>query len=268
MEAPFPREIAPGIHWVGICSENVLRGRIVHVHAGQYLVVGDELTLLIDTGMPHRWPEVSRQLDLVLGDRKLDLLMPTHPEVPHVSALPHILQKYPDCRLIGDSRDYALYYPAHYPRMIDKRAGDEIDLGGRSLVFVEATIKDLPNTLWAYEKNSRVMFVCDGFSFMHAVAGSEDNDEAEASHQPGECALLTSEMQQQINVEEATFILERALYLYRFVDADLLFDRIQALLQRYPTRMVAPSHGNVIDNIETFFPTIHQAHAAGNQAVR
>jgi hypothetical protein len=270
MEHAFPREIAPGIHWIGTCSENAVHGRLLHVHAGQYLILGSDLTLLIDTGMPNFWPEVRRQLDQVLGDRPLDLLMPTHPEVPHASALPYILRRYPDCRLIGDSRDYRLYYPAHFPRMIDKRAGDEIDLGERKLVFVDAIMKDLPNTLWAYDEITKVLFVCDGFSFMHAGSGllSQDEDAAEPFHEPGECALLTSELPRQINVEQASFILQRALYWSQFVDADLLFGRIRTLLVQYPARLLAPSHGNVIDNIEAVFPTIKQAHAIANRVFR
>lgn len=259
----FPREIAPGIFWMGVCSPNNVAGRAFHVHLGQFLLIGEQATFLIDTGMPDGWDETSAQLDQILGDRPLDYLMPTHPEVPHVSALPHVLKKYPACRLIGDSRDYHLYYPTHVTRMIDKKPGEEIDLGGLQLVFVEALMKDLPNTLWAYEKTTGTLFVCDGFSFSHTP--SEDGEEA--LHRPGECALTTSEMLEDVNVEQASFILQRALYWSRFVDAEVLFRKIERLLERYPAKLIAPAHGNVIDNIEQVFPTIRKAHEVANQAV-
>jgi flavorubredoxin len=263
--AAFPREIAPGVHWLGACSENVVGGQVFHVHLGQYLILGTAKTLLIDTGMPNFWPEVSAQLHAVLGGRPLDYLMPTHPEVPHVSALPYVLDAYPDCRLIGDSRDYRLYFPRYYPRMVHAAAGDEIDLGGKTLVFVEAVMKDLPNTLWAYERSERVLFVCDGFAFMHAGAEQPEADgEAEALHRPGQCALFTSEMAEAIKVDQASFILQRALYWSRYVDADVLFRRIERLIQAYPARLIAPAHGNVIDNPAVVFPTIRMAHEAAN----
>ncbi len=263
----FPREIAPGIHWLGACSENTLRGEVVHVHLGQYLVIGDDKTLLIDTGMPNFWPTVSAQLDQALAGRTLDYLMPTHPEVPHVSALPYILRKYPACRLIGDSRDYQLYFPSHFPTMIHRSPGDEIDLGGKTLVFLQALMKDLPNTLWAYEKSTQVLFVCDGFAFMHAGAEmAEPEEEADATHRPGECALFTSEMAADVDVNRASFILQRALYWSRYVDADVLFRRIDRMIEQYPARLIAPAHGNVIDNPAAVFPTIRKAHEEANSS--
>src|SRR5699024_12704655 len=57
-------------------------------------IFGDERTLLLDTGHPSHWDAVEPALDALLGDRPLDLVLPTHPEMPHAGNLPKLARKY------------------------------------------------------------------------------------------------------------------------------------------------------------------------------
>lgn len=258
-EAPtFPRRVTGRLWWMGACNESVISGKPFHVHMGIFLMVGSERTMLVDTVTPTYWPEIERQLAIALGGRKLDYVFPTHPEVPHVSALPLICKAYPEARVLADSRDYHLYFPDLLDRVDHKRPGDEVDLGDLKFVFLPGLMKDLPNTLWGYERTEQVMFVSDGFSFAHASIGGEFDDDA--MHRPGECAMLTSELESGVDVEKASFLLRAALYWSRFVDAGLLFKGVDKLLEDYPTRIIAPAHGNVVDQIDTVTPIIRAVH--------
>lgn len=276
----FPRQIAEGVFWLNQCMGAKIGDADYHLHLSIYLLVGKDKTLLVDTSTPTLWPQISIQLEKALGGRTLDYLFVTHPEVPHSSALPKYVETFPAVKIVGDMRDYHVYYPEFAANLHHHVAGDSIDLGGMNLTFVTAHIKDLPSTLWAYESSRQVMFVCDGFSFTHSsrealdpngvVKGvasqlAADDDGDDPVHLPGECALLSSEIPGELRVEQASYILRRALYWSRFVNADKLFDDVDRMLRQYPTRFIAPSHGNVIDDLASVDPILRASHVQAYQ---
>lgn len=254
----FPRELAPGIYWLGACIPTHVNGVAFHGHVGQFLLVGEASTLLVDTGIPRDWKVIEAQLTKVLGARELDYLFVTHPEPPHSAALPNILDRYPGCRVVGDITDYHLYFPDYQHRLAAMTVGEEIDLGRLRFRFIEAVLKDLPNTLWGYETTERVMFVSDGFSFVHRDTLAESHDEI--VHRPEECAMTSAELPGGVNLEHAAFILLTALYWSQFVDPEALFEEVEAVLRENPSRMIAPAHGNVIVDPDVVLPIIRKVH--------
>src|SRR5262249_52504624 len=65
----FPRPLADSIVWFGGCLKRKEGGAPVHVHASCYLIPGERETLLIDSGHPSHWDEVTEELDRQLGGR-------------------------------------------------------------------------------------------------------------------------------------------------------------------------------------------------------
>ena len=254
----LPRALAPGITWLGGCHKTAVYGEEMHVHHSNYLIQG-ERSLLIDTGFPSTWPQVEAHLAELLQGRPLDFVFPTHSEIPHSGNLNKLLARHPETTVVGDLRDFHLYFPEHEGRMRQMQVGDELDLGaGYSVVFVEAVFRDLPNTLWAYERSQRMMFVADGFAYSHRPSCSEDGDDY--YHAPDECALTSDELP-PVQVAQMSFIVRAALNWSRYVDVKPLFEEVADLLEhRYPTRIVGPAHGNVIVNLEKLMPVVRQAY--------
>jgi hypothetical protein len=258
----LPREFAPGIHWLGECVSLSVVGRTAHGYASAFLIVGDAKTLLVDTGMPQSWEAISSSLDAVLGGRSLDYVFPTHPELPHAGNIARLLDKYPAALAVGDVRDYHLYYPHIGGRLSSLAEGAELDLGGGyRFAAVEAVIRDLPNTHWGYEASQQVLFVSDGFSYFHQPPAAESTGWDEPSHEEGECALMSSEFGKLPDVSTAAYFAGSNLYWTRHVDDSTdLFEEFQRLTERYPTRFVAPTHSNVVDNLDDVVPVIREAH--------
>ena len=48
----LPREIAAGVFWLGTCYPSSVNGKPTHGYASTYLLVGDDASLLVDTGDP------------------------------------------------------------------------------------------------------------------------------------------------------------------------------------------------------------------------
>jgi flavorubredoxin len=226
----LPREMFPGLFWLGTCLEVLPRIRqaylkdvsaeILHAHQSFYLVAGSDATAIIDTG----------QLEQALGGRSLDFVIPTHPEYVHFGLLPYWLRKYPNARALGDIRNFDLYFPDLVDRMESRRPGDVIDLGDRSVVIVEAIIHDLPNSIWAYDTGSETLFTSDAFAYSHA-------------HNAGECALTSTEL--PASLDDIAMTISSALHWARYVDdTDALFDRIRNLQKKYRVTAIAPAHGS------------------------
>lgn len=262
----LPRPLAPNVQWLGKCIEDStveMRGTPHHSHLSLYLISGASETLLVDTGVPSGWPTVQAQLAELLGDRRLDYVFPTHPEYPHSGNLEKLMETYPTARIIGDVRDYHVYFPAITERTLAVTAGSTVDLGGGCrVIFLPGVLRDLPSTLWLYEELSQIMFVADGFGFFHREPAGEDPDEDDSppQHSPGECALMVSELDADLEVVQASTIVKNALSWSRYVDATPLFVRIHELLNEYPARIIAPAHGNVIDCPAEILPLIEESH--------
>ena len=233
----FPREIAPNTYWFSTCLPFTANGREVHNHNSCFLVVGRDCVVLVDTGLPFSWIELKAQLLNMLGERMIDYVFATHPESPHMGNLGPLLELFPQAKVVGDLRNYHLYYPELTNRFAHKREGDEIDLGDRKLVMVPAAVHDLKNTLWGYDTLHQILFVSDGYPYTH-------------EHEAGQCALTSEELPHIPVPEDTGPVIEGALGWTRYVDAELVIADLVEVLRRYPPRIVAPAHGGVVTNPE------------------
>jgi hypothetical protein len=251
-----PREIAEGVWWLPECVVIPLKGVPTHVHVSPYLVIGSEKTLLWDAASPQQWQNVERSLDALLGGRPLDYLVPSHPEVAHCGNVPRIMEKYPAVQLVGDVRDYPLYFPRFAARMTSLPVGAEIDLGSHRFELVDAVLKDLPSTQWGYESSQQVLFVSDGFAYSHRPPLEGDD---RPTHSPGECDMFASELEAAPGPEQIVWITKAALYWTHFVKMDLFLEWFEEVLYEHPARFVAPAHGSVIDDVDAVLWTVWEA---------
>ncbi|WP_165958922.1 MBL fold metallo-hydrolase [Actinomadura sp. KC345] len=230
----LPREFAPGLHWLGGCSDSgawpTRKGATTHEHLSTYLVTGTDRTVLIDTGHYAQWDGIRDQLDRCLGDRPLDYVFPTHHEIPHAGNLGRLLARYPGAVAVGDTREYHLYFPEIAPERLRRmRGGDSIDLGGTSLTFLDPVWYDLSGTLWAYETRGRTLFTSDGLGYIH-------------DHSPDVCGLLPEEIPQDAP--------EHGIRRYALPFVGMRYHRMgpgvaryRALTEEHPVRTVCSSHG-------------------------
>ena len=63
---PLPREIAPGVFWLGECLEQRQQGKIYHGCNACFLIVGETASMLVETGHPKDFPIIEGQLNKLL----------------------------------------------------------------------------------------------------------------------------------------------------------------------------------------------------------
>ena len=80
MKNPLPREIVPGIFWLGQCLEQHFQGNVYHAYNAAFLIVGSKSSLLVETGHPGDFSEINRQVkEIALPKKnKIEHLFITH----------------------------------------------------------------------------------------------------------------------------------------------------------------------------------------------
>jgi flavorubredoxin len=241
----LPRELAPGVFWLGQCMEQAWQGAILHNYNSTYLVCGEESSLLVEAGHPQDLPALEAQLEqlLALGVSPLRYVFCTHQETPHSSGIARLLDRRPEIQVCGDVRDYHLVFPGCEDRLRPLAVGDALDLGGSAFAIVDAVVRDLPSTQWGFDVRRRVLFPGDGFAYSHY-------------HQAGMCGR-TAEEAPELALEDMTGLFaELALYWTRFTDMTPYTARLERLLDDLDVALIAPTHGLPITDRRRTVPAV------------
>jgi flavorubredoxin len=238
-ERTLPREIAPGVFWLGNCLHLSYRGQLLHSYNSVYLVVGEESCSLVEAGHPLDLSILEAQLDglLARGLPPLRHVFVTHHETPHSSGLGRILERFPEVEAIGGTQDLHLVFPQYADRIHITDPGDRVDLGGTGLVTVEAVIRDFAYTRWALDTARGVLFPGDGFAYAHY-------------HGAGQCGALAEEAGDLDVPDMAAMFAEVALYWTRFVEIEPYIARLDRLVEEVGVKVIAPTHGLPITDVD------------------
>jgi flavorubredoxin len=244
---PLPRELAPGIFWLGTCLKVSHHGRPLHGYNSVYLVTGADRSMLVEAGHAPDLQVIEGQLDELMRTREippLRYLFTTHTEAPHSSGLGRLLDRYPDTIVCGDTLDLHLVFPQHADRFRAMDPGDALDLGGTEFVALAAVIRDMPYTRWGFDSSRRVLFPGDGFAYSHY-------------HEGGHCGSLAEEAPTLALPDMTALFAELALYWTQFADLEPYIARLDELLRELDVALIAPTHGLPIADLEATVPKIY-----------
>ncbi|WP_440947253.1 FprA family A-type flavoprotein [Methanosarcina sp. T3] len=164
-------ELAKGVYWVGAIDWN---GRDFHGFTtpggttyNSYLIVGEK-TALIDTVKAPFAGEMLRRITRIIDPSKLDYIVVNHMELDHAGSLAE-LKKQTDAKIFITKRGVDIlngYFRGSGSEDWDLeivKTGDLLDLGGKTLMFLEATMLHWPDSMETFLKEDRILFSNDGF---------------------------------------------------------------------------------------------------------
>jgi len=162
-------EMVPGIFWVGATDwHRRVFDRFFSLPYGTsynaYLVRGDQKTALIDTVSREFQDLLLEKLARVMDPADIDYLVMNHAEPDHGGAIPKVLAAAPGARLVTTKRGVemaATFYGVPAERCQIVAQGDTIDLGGRSLRFLDTPWLHWPETMSTFCPEDGVLFPCD-----------------------------------------------------------------------------------------------------------
>lgn len=240
----LPRELAPGLWWLGASLELPHDGVLYHAYQSVFVVIGEHSSIAIEAGLPLDSHVIEAQLAEVLTDAPpLRYLWTTHQETPHAGGIARLLERWPETELVSDVSDYHLYFPGLTQRMRQIDVGSSIDLGGRSFCIIEAIMRDLSTTQWGFDTGARALFPGDGFAYSHL-------------HDSHRCGHLAEEVP-ELDIETlAGFFAEHSLNWTRFQNLEPYLLRLQAELVDRDVRVIGPTHGLPTCDVSRIAPKV------------
>ncbi|MDE6353458.1 MAG: FprA family A-type flavoprotein [Prevotella sp.] len=151
------------------------------VSYNSYLICDDKVCL-VDTVEVDFFMAYIKNIQDVLGDRRIDYLVVNHMEPDHSGAIELIRKYYPDVQIIGNKKTFAMMegFYGISDRCVEVKNGDTIDLGHHTLSFVMTPMVHWPETMMtlmttnAVEENAAretVLFSGDAFGCFGALNG-------------------------------------------------------------------------------------------------
>lgn len=187
MDDHKPLELAKGIYWVGVVDWNLRDFHGYETPKGgtynAYLVV-DEKIALIDTVKGPFAGEMLKRISQIVDPSKIDYVISNHVEMDHSSSIPSIMDIAPSAKLFASSRGQTGLSEYYKEEGFDKwdlqvvGTGDELSLGKRTLMFVEATMLHWPDSMQTYVKEDRILFSNDAFG-QHIATSKRFDDEVD-----------------------------------------------------------------------------------------
>ena len=235
-----PREIKPGIYWVGAVDwDRRLFDALIPLPDGtsynSYLIQGSEKTALIDT-VDAAMPDVLLNNLKQLGVDRIDYVVTNHAEQDHSGALPAVLDRYPEAKVVCTPKCQGMLVDlmlAPEERIITVEDRETISLGNRTLEFIHAPWVHWPETMVTYLREEKILFSCDFFG----------------SH------LATSDL--FVADEGQLYESAKRYYAEIMMPFRTIIQKNLEAVKNYAIDIIAPSHGPLHDRPEFITKAYH-----------
>lgn len=178
-----PQKVTGNIFWLGV------NDRKKHLFENMWplpngvayncYLIKDEKTALVDTIEFKISPNFVEQVEELLGGRTLDYLIINHMELDHSGEIRAIIQRYPNVKIIGNSKTFKVV-EAYYgitENLLQVEDGHELSLGHHHLKFVMTPWVHWPETMMTYDTTEQVLFSGDAFGCFGTLDGGVFDDE-------------------------------------------------------------------------------------------
>lgn len=130
-----------------------------------FIVKGEEKAALIEVVKASFWDEYLENANAITPVDKADYLIVNHTEPDHAGAIAELLRMNPDITIVGTNSALQFLTKIVNVPFNSKavKAGDSIDLGGRTLTFYPMPNLHWPDTMFTFEESTKTLFSCDFF---------------------------------------------------------------------------------------------------------
>ena len=161
-------ELKKGIYWVGAIDWNVRDFHGYSTPAGTtynaYLILDDK-NVLVDTVKAPFYSEMLGRISEVIDPSKIDYVVTNHVEIDHSGSLPQIVDRIGNPTIVTSERakkGLEKYFQRGFQYKTVK-TGDHLQIGRRTLTFVEAPMLHWPDSIFTYVNEDRLLLPNDAF---------------------------------------------------------------------------------------------------------
>ncbi len=167
-------EIAKGVYSVGVIDWNIRDFHGYSVENGStynaFLIV-DEKVVLIDTVKKGFEDQLLANIAQVIDPKKIDIMISNHTEMDHSGSLPRIMHAIGEDKPLYCSKMGQKNLSEHFKQPWKYHAvenGETLDIGSRSLTFLETRMLHWPDSMFTYCKEDKILFSSDAFGQHYA----------------------------------------------------------------------------------------------------
>ncbi|MBU1727654.1 MAG: flavodoxin domain-containing protein [Candidatus Omnitrophica bacterium] len=223
-------KLLPDIYSVGVIDWNV---RSFHGHTyttkrgttyNSYLIIDDKIAL-VDTAYGPFAKELIQNISSVIPPEKIDYVIANHVETDHSGALPELMKLCPKAKVIGTEKCKEGLYKNYYGNWGFQivKTGDKLNLGKRTLSFIEAPMIHWPDSMFTYCPEEELLMPNDAFG-QHLATSERFNDEVD------QCALMDEAAKYYANI-----LWPLGAIILKKID--------EVVKMGIPIKIIAPSHG-------------------------
>ena len=142
-----------------------------------YIVKGDKTAVMdsVDINFYSQWMANIKE---ALNGKAPDYIIVQHMEPDHSASINIFMQTYTETKIVASKQAFAMmknFFGTDYPeRQIIVGENDTLDLGGRVLTFVTASMVHWPEVIVTYDSKDKILFSADGFGKFGALDVEED----------------------------------------------------------------------------------------------
>lgn len=148
------------------------------VSYNSYIILDEKIAVMdtVDWRVTEEW---FANVTKVLDGKNPEYLVISHLEPDHASNIANFVAKYPDVKLVGNAKTFAML-PQFFELDVKEEQkivvaeGDKLSLGNHVLQFFMAPMVHWPEVMVTYEEKEKVLFSADGFGKFGALDVEED----------------------------------------------------------------------------------------------
>lgn len=142
-------------------------------------LIKDEKNVVMDTIDERKTNEWLENLEKELKGEKVDYLVISHMEPDHAYNIKLLTEKYPEMKLVGNSKTFNMLPQFSEIDNLDERKvvvseGETLNIGKHTLQFFMAPMVHWPEVMVTYEQSEKVLFSADGFGKFGTLDTEED----------------------------------------------------------------------------------------------
>ena len=167
-------EIANGIYSVGVIDWNIRDFHGYSTEKGSsynaYLIV-DEKVVLIDTVKKEFTDRMLENIASVIDPKRIDIVISNHTEMDHSGGLQRVMHSIGEDKPVYCSKMGLKNLSQHFFANLNLREvanGEELDIGKRTLAFLETRMLHWPDSMFTYDKTDKILFSSDAFGQHYA----------------------------------------------------------------------------------------------------
>ena len=174
-------EIKPEIFWVGGIDWDIRNFHGYSTNRGTtynaYLIIDKKITL-VDTVKHYLFDEMIARISEIVNPAKIDYIISNHVEMDHSGSISKLLEICPKAKVFTSTRGIKglkRHYKKDWSFEVVK-SGDTLNIGKRTLHFVEIPMVHWPDSMVTYIPNDKLLLPNDAFG-QHIASSQRFDDE-------------------------------------------------------------------------------------------